>query len=221
MFVALGMAEIVSAIPTSGGPYFWAAILAPDKYSAFFAWVTGWFNLLGQVAVTTGITFGCAQLIATTATVQGSFSPTAGNTLGIYAALLWSHAMLNTFGVKVLRYLNNTSVALHSLGVTSFAIAVLAKAPKHQSAKFVFASFYDGTGDPIGWSMRASPAYVAVCGILMSQYTITGFGASAFILLYPPAHSFINASFTASFPPGVLLMIFRRLRPSLRRNPKR
>lgn len=42
-FVALGMAEIVSAIPTSGGPYFWAAILAPDgKRSAFAAWVTGW-----------------------------------------------------------------------------------------------------------------------------------------------------------------------------------
>ena len=42
MFVALGMAEIVSAIPTSGGPYFWAAILAPDRGSAFAAWITGW-----------------------------------------------------------------------------------------------------------------------------------------------------------------------------------
>jgi len=68
--------------------------------------------------------------------------------------------------------LNNTSIALHSLGVTAIAIAVLAKAPTHQSAKFVFATFNDGTGDP-GWSVRASPAYVAVCGILMSQYTLT------------------------------------------------
>lgn len=76
-----------------------------------------------------------------------------------------------------------------------FAIAILAKAPTHQSAKFVFATFYDGTGadteNPVGWSMRASPAYgnlkysqrfpvvltlhlVAICGVLMSQYTITG-----------------------------------------------
>jgi amino acid transporter len=65
--------------------------------------------------------------------------------------------------------------------VTSLAIAVLAKAPTHQSAKFVFASFYDGTGvapDP-GWSVRASPAYLACCGALMSQYTLTGFDASA------------------------------------------
>ena len=41
-FVALGMAEIVSAIPTSGGPYFWAAILAPAEKAAFASWITGW-----------------------------------------------------------------------------------------------------------------------------------------------------------------------------------
>ena len=180
MFVALGMAEIVSAIPSAGGPYFWSAILAPKKYAPFAAWVTGWFNLLGQVAVTTGITFGLAGLIATTASVKG-FEPTAGKTLGIYAALLFSHGMVNSFGVHILRYLNNSSIILHSLGVFSFAVAVLAKAPTHQSARFVFAKFYDGTatGNAVGWSVRASPAYVACVGILMSQYTITGFDASA------------------------------------------
>jgi amino acid transporter len=59
-------------------------------------------------------------------------------------------------------------------------VAVLAKAPSHQSAHFVFEKFYDGTGvDGVGWGTRASDAYVACCGILMSQYTITGFDASA------------------------------------------
>ncbi|KAH8803093.1 amino acid/polyamine transporter I [Xylogone sp. PMI_703] len=178
LIVALGMAEIVSAIPTAGGPYYWAAMLAPPKHSAFWAWITGWFNFLGQVAVTTGISFGCAGLISTIATVKSSYQPTAAKTVGIYAAILVSHGVVNTFGVRILRYLNNSSIALHSLGVTSIAIAVLAKAPTHQSAKFVFATFNDGTGDP-GWSVRASPAYVACCGILMSQYTITGFDASA------------------------------------------
>ena len=36
MFVGLGMAEITSAHPTSGGPYFWAAMLSPDNKSAAF-----------------------------------------------------------------------------------------------------------------------------------------------------------------------------------------
>lgn len=133
------------------------------------------FNLLGQVAVTTGITFGLANLISTTATVGTGYKPTAGATLGIYAALLVSHGIINSFGVRILRYLNDTSIVLHSVGISCFCIAVLAKAPTHQSAKFVFSTFYDGTGEEgMGWSVRASPAYVAACGVLMSQYTITG-----------------------------------------------
>ena len=109
------------------------------------------FNLLGQVAVTTGISFGLAQLISTTATVKSSYTPTPGKTIGIYAAVLISHGAVNTFGVHVLRYLNNTSILLHSVGVTSIAIAVLAKAPTHQSAKFVFSTFYDGTSHSSCW----------------------------------------------------------------------
>lgn len=125
-------------------------------------------------AVTTGISFGLAGLIATTATVKNpNFDATPGKVIGIYAAILVSHGLINTFGVHILRYLNNTSIILHSLGVGSLAIAVVAKAPTHQTAKQVFATFYDGTGDP-GWSVRASPEYVAICGILLSQYTITG-----------------------------------------------
>ncbi|PQE07836.1 amino acid polyamine transporter I protein [Rutstroemia sp. NJR-2017a WRK4] len=194
--IALSMAEIVSAIPTAGGPYYWAALLAPRNHSAFASWITGWFNFLGQVAVTTGITFGLAGLISTTATIKSSYEPSAPRTIGIYAALLVSHGLVNTFGVHVLRYLNNTSIALHSLGVTSIAIAVLAKAPTHRSAKFVFATFYDGTGDP-GWSVRASPAYVACCGVLMAQYTLTGFDASAHL-----SEETRNASWSA--PLGVI-----------------
>lgn len=201
LFVGFSMAEIVSAIPTSGGPYFWAAMLAPPKYSAVFAWYTGWFNFVGQFAVTTGITFGCAGLISTTALVLNTdYEPTPAKVIGIYAALLISHGLVNSFGVSFLRYLNNTSIILHSLGVAALAIAVVAKAPTHQSAKFVFATFYDGTGDP-GWSVRASPAYVAICGILLSQYTITGFDASAH--LSEETH---DASRNA--PIGVLTSIF-------------
>jgi amino acid transporter len=48
MFVALSMAEIVSSIPTAGGPYYWAAMLAPAKHSAFAAWITGWYVILSS-----------------------------------------------------------------------------------------------------------------------------------------------------------------------------
>ena len=150
-------------------------MLAPENHAPFAAWITGWFNLLGQVAVTTGISFGLAGLISTTATVKTAYAPTAPKTIGIYAAILVSHGLINTFGVHILRYLNNTSIVLHSLGVFSLIVAILAKAPTHQSAAAVFSNFNDGTGmGDVGWSVRASPAYVAVCGVLLTQYTITG-----------------------------------------------
>lgn len=50
-------------------------MLSPNnELAAFFSWITGWINFVGQFAVTTGITFGCANLIATLATVKGTFA---------------------------------------------------------------------------------------------------------------------------------------------------
>src|SRR5450759_2683837 len=55
--VALGMAEVASSYPTAGGLYYWAAKLADEggRNGARWSWFVGWFNLVGQVAVTAGI----------------------------------------------------------------------------------------------------------------------------------------------------------------------
>ena len=83
--------------------------------------------------------------------------------------------LINTFGVHLLKYLNNISVWWHAVGTTALVIAILAAAPSHQSAHFVFRTFIDNTGvGGVGWGERASPAYVVIIGILMAQYTLTG-----------------------------------------------
>ena len=182
LIVGTSMAEILSSIPTSGGPYFWAYMLAPQQHAPFFAWITGWFNLLGQVAVTSAIDFGLATLISLTASYANNRNVSAGGTLGILACILLSHVTLNLLSVRTLKIFIYSSVAFNGFSTIIIAIALLAKTPKLQSASFVFATFYDGTAatpQDIGWSIRASPAYVAVCGVLMTQYTILGFDSSA------------------------------------------
>ena len=62
LMVGLAMAEVCSSFPTAGGLYYWAAKLAPRNGPAW-SWFTGWFNFLGQVAVTAGIDFGAAFFI--------------------------------------------------------------------------------------------------------------------------------------------------------------
>ena len=54
--VALSMAEIASAYPTAGGLYYWASKMG----SPGWGWATGWFNLIGQIAVTAAIGYGLA-----------------------------------------------------------------------------------------------------------------------------------------------------------------
>jgi hypothetical protein len=83
---------------------------------------------------------------------------------------------INTFGMRVFKYLNNVSMWWHVLGMTSLAIAILAVAPKYQSGKFVFLTFVDSTGvDGVGRSQRASPAHCHHRNLV--QYTLTGWRA--------------------------------------------
>jgi amino acid permease (GABA permease) len=171
LLVGLGMAEVCSSYPTAGGLYFWAAMLAPSNGAAW-SWFTGWFNLIGQVAVTAGIDFGAAMFLNAFLDLTVGFSATPVHTILLLAAILTAHGLLNTFGVKVVAVLNNVSVWWHLIGVI-IIVGVLGLVPAHhQSASFVFGHFANSTG----WS---STPYVIALGLLMSQYTLTGYDASA------------------------------------------
>src|ERR1700682_297707 len=107
--VGLAMAEVCSSYPTAGGLYYWAAKLGGNN-SAAWSWFTGWFNLLGQVAVTAGIDFGLA-FFATALLHQVFNYPTSPPwIILIYAIALFLHGLLNTFGVRVVALLNDISV---------------------------------------------------------------------------------------------------------------
>jgi len=95
--VGLAMAEVCSSFPTAGGLYYWAAKLAPKNGPAW-SWFTGWFNFLGQVAVTAGIDFGCAFFITAFLDLQWNFGATPGHIILVYFCVLLLHGVLNQFG---------------------------------------------------------------------------------------------------------------------------
>src|SRR5215212_11929427 len=59
LIIGFTMSELVSAYPTSGGIYWWASKLGGAR-AGFF---TGWLNLIGLIAVTAGVAYGCATFI--------------------------------------------------------------------------------------------------------------------------------------------------------------
>src|SRR5215212_6184856 len=73
LMVGLAMAEVCSSYPTAGGLYYWSAKLAP-RNAAAWSWFTGWFNFLGQVAVTAGIDFGAAFFLNAFLDLQFGFA---------------------------------------------------------------------------------------------------------------------------------------------------
>ncbi len=97
LVVGLGMAEVCSAYPTAGGLYYWSAKLA-KRNGAAWSWFTGWFNLLGQVAVTAGIDYGFSLFFNAFLNLTTGWAATPGHTLIIYAGILIVHAALNIFG---------------------------------------------------------------------------------------------------------------------------
>jgi amino acid permease (GABA permease) len=173
LFVGLSMAEVCSSFPTAGGLYYWAAKLAPQKTAAAWSWFTGWFNFLGQVAVTAGIDFGAAFFVHALLTLVFNLSDAHWVTVVIYAIILFVHGLLNQFGIRLVALLNDVSVWWHIFGVL-IIVAVLAFVPSHhQSAGFVFGHFYNGTG--LTWGTF----YIVLIGLLLAQYTFTGYDASA------------------------------------------
>ena len=171
LFVGLAMAEVCSSFPTAGGLYYWSAKLARSNGPAW-SWFTGWFNFLGQVAVTAGIDFGAAFFINALLNLQFGTSTAPKVTILIYACVLLLHGMLNQFGIRLVALLNDISVWWHIVGVL-IIVGVLTIAPSHhQSASFVFTHTVNVTG----WH---SLFYVVLLGLLLAQYTFTGYDASA------------------------------------------
>jgi amino acid permease (GABA permease) len=172
--VGLGMAEVTSSYPTAGGLYYWAAKLG-GKNGPAWSWFTGWFNLLGQIGITAGIDFGGAFFMSALFNLIWGYPLDPPHIIGIYAVILLAHGLLNTFGISLVALLNDISVWWHLVGVLIIFGALFLIPKQHQSIGYVFTGFVNNTGA----SFAGAPIYVFFIGLLLAQYTFTGYDASA------------------------------------------
>jgi len=172
--VGLGMAEICSAYPTAGGLYFWSARLA-TKNKAAWSWACGWFNLVGQVAVTASIDYGLATYVGFLVSLySSSFHSNVRWTLFFYALVLIAHGTLNTFRVTLVSLLADISAWWHLVGTLVIVGALFFIPSHHQSFSYLFS--HDNL---TGWRGPFAGFYAFSIGLLLAQYTLTGYDASA------------------------------------------
>jgi amino acid transporter len=124
LLVAMSMAELASAFPTSGATYHWAAALGGKGWG----WSNACFNLLALITAVAGIDYGCAQFLAPLLGLSAS----TRNLLWLYALVLLSHALINNYGIRWVAFLNDASVAIHIAGVIIIVGALILFAPARQ-----------------------------------------------------------------------------------------
>jgi amino acid transporter len=165
LFLSASLAEMTSAIPTSGAIYHWASILGNPGWG----WFAAWFNMIGQITVVAGIDFGCASFAASLLFGE----PTKMQLLTVYAVILISHAILNHRGIRVVALLNDVSAVYHLLGAGLLIGALVYFGPSQDVTYLFDTSFSTATAD-------GTPYWIAfLVGLLQAQWTITGYDASA------------------------------------------
>ena len=164
--ITLGLSEIASAFPTSGGQYHFVHILAPKKHQRFAAFVIGWMNLLGwSVALCSGVSVAAASIVGLIAFWSEAFKATQWQ-LYLFYLVTASLSILPLFLAN--QWIPKILQASLAFSVTGFVTVFgLVLAMRKQSQPFSFVLWPQaGTS---GWA--TGPAWVM--GISNSMYAFT------------------------------------------------
>lgn len=176
MCLACSVAELVSAYPTCGGLYYTISRTTPKNWVPSISWVTGWINLLGQVAGIASSEYGSAQLLLAAVSMGSDFTyqPTNGQTVGVMAALTVFCGLVNSLSTYWMEKMTKTYVIFHILILVSGCIALLATTFPKNSANYVFTDVTSSSGwEPVGFSF--------LFGFLSVSWTMTDYDATAHI----------------------------------------
>jgi amino acid transporter len=182
LIIGFCLSELVSAYPTAGGIYWFAGKLGGPVW----AWFTGWFNLIGLVAVVASVDYACATFLNVVLGLYevsifgvnfGDEAHILSEVFLLFAIILLVHVAVNVRRTHLLSLVNSVSVWWHVVGVAAIVIVLVVVPDTHQSLSFVFGHRINNSGFSNGMYWF----YVLPLGFLLTQYTITGFDASAHI----------------------------------------
>jgi amino acid transporter len=175
ILVALSMAEIASTYPTAGGLYYWSSKLG----SPAWGWFTGWFNLIGLIGIIAAVAYGLAIFATSLFNLWFDYTNDRQHIFYVFVVVLLLATLLNVFDVRITSFVNGVSAFWHVIGVVILVGAMIIVPDTHQSASYVFTTTVNNSGfSGQGWSGIVFWMVFAI-GLTMSQYTLTGYDASA------------------------------------------
>ncbi|CAL5225906.1 g8697 [Coccomyxa viridis] len=175
--VAMCLAEISSAMPVAGGPYYWCLELTDHKPEfAILGWINGWLNVLGQFATTAFAADILASHIASMFLLGDGHVFTSMEMLLAYAVILLAAASLSSVSTRGLKVILLTSGAFLFMAGVGVSITLLVVAPTLQPTSWAVRQ-YDA--NDMGETGLPNLPYMFLIGCLMGQATFIGYEAPA------------------------------------------
>ncbi|TVY18996.1 putative amino-acid permease [Lachnellula arida] len=160
--VAMGMAELCSSMPTSGGLYYAAAVLAPPGWGPFAAWVTGWSNWMVQITGAPSVDYALSAMILAAASITNpSYVPENWHTYLLTVFVMMIHGCISSMPTLWIARFNSYGSTLNMIGLLVVIIMIPAAvtgsdtSPKFFPSSQVW-SIQNGTDFPDGIAVLMS-----------------------------------------------------------------
>lgn len=172
--IAMSMAELCSSMPTSGGLYYAAAVLAPPGYGPLASWLTGWSNWLAQVTAAPSVDYAMAAMVLAAVSIENpEYKPQNYQVFLLTVVILLIHGVISSMPTRWIANFNSVGSILNMVALIMVIILIPAGTnreekgyPKFKSSKEVWGTFYTGTDYPNGlallmtfvaliWTMRS------------------------------------------------------------------
>ncbi|TVY39504.1 putative amino-acid permease [Lachnellula subtilissima] len=160
--VAMGMAELCSSMPTSGGLYYAAAVLAPPGWGPFAAWVTGWSNWMVQITGAPSVDYALSAMVLAAASITNpSYVPQDWHTYLLTVFVMLIHGCISSMPTLWIARFNSYGSTLNMVGLVVVIIMIPAAvtgsdtSPKFFPSSQVW-SIQNGTDFPDGIAVLMS-----------------------------------------------------------------
>ena len=168
--IGAALAELSSAVPSSGNVYHWASVTAGKKYGRIVSFYAGWWNALAWIFGTANTALFAAETVIAMYTIyHPDYSPQRWQIFIVFLVVAWLDLSFVLFGQQILA---RAATGLGTLLIVLFLIVTLICAilPSqtgygYASNAFVWTDFQNLTG----WS---SGGLVFVMSILNGAYAI-------------------------------------------------
>ncbi|KAJ3843638.1 amino acid/polyamine transporter I [Lentinula raphanica] len=177
MFIATAIAELGSAVPTSGGVYYWIFQFSSPSCRKYLSWLLGYIDTIAYIAGVTGINWGCAVQIVAAASIgtSESFQANVFQTYAVFVAVAVLQTVLCSFATRVIAKLQLVYMLINIGLCVGVIFGMPADTPVEfkNDARYAFGSFQNSSLWPDGFAF--------ILSFLAPLWVVGGFDSSVHV----------------------------------------